>query len=131
MKLGLIGKDISHSLSPKIYSELIKDYFSYDLIDHDSEDSLPTLKQLQEDGYSGINITSPYKKSYLNIASEGKLTLTDTALKLNAINCLKITSDIIYATNTDYIAIETLHSSLEKFEDIILLGNGVMASLFV
>lgn len=123
-KLALIGKGISHSMSPTLYRELISKNIQYDLLDYQNTSDIPSIGKLFEI-YEGINITAPYKEHFL-----GDVILSDGALKLQAINCLAKKGETFFGENTDYLAILdilkryiTKHPALE----IIILGDGVMS----
>ena len=70
MKAAVIGNPIKHSRSPLIHNHWLKKLGidgSYEAIHAENEtDFIRTVKQLKENGYSGFNITIPFKK----IASE-------------------------------------------------------------
>ena len=127
MKLALIGKGIAHSASPSIYKKILGSQIEYDLIDIQDEARLPSLIDLATT-YDGINITSPYKKSYLPHLN----SLSPEAHYLEAVNTIFLKQNHFSGANTDYFAVETL---LKKFKDdypqshILLLGSGVMAKL--
>lgn len=125
-KLALIGKNISHSRSPEMYKKLISPSVDYSLLDYPSESLIPPAAELLQ-SYDGINITSPYKKHFLN-----DVLLTPIARECNAINCLKKENGIIVGENTDYLAIvEILKRLKDEFVelDVILLGDGVMSTV--
>jgi len=119
MRLGLIGKNISHSQSPRIYKELLGPDIIYDLIDVPDLESLPSIHELAK-VYDGLNITAPYKKSYLK-----EVLIEDSVQDLHAINTISF-GDKIKGTNTDYFGVKTILERYQGF-DIILLGNGSMA----
>ena len=121
--LALLGKNISHSLSPELYKEIYNDKkLNYQLIDIQSEASLPSLDVLMEK-LDGLNITSPYKEFYLN-----QVEIDSTEVKsLKAINCIAKHNDRFKATNTDYIALKQLVPQMSKNLNIIILGDGVMS----
>lgn len=124
LKFALIGKNISHSKSKEIYESLLGKNLDYQLIDIERPELLPDLS-LFKNQFRGINITSPYKKSYLN-----QVELTDEAKKVQAINCLYFTAGKIFGTNTDYLGIRDffkVKNSHVKFHCVIL-GDGVMAN---
>ncbi len=126
IKLGLIGKNIQHSLSPAIYKKIFGPGVSYDLLDFQSETDIPPVAEIFQ-SYDGINITSPYKKHFLS-----QVELTENARELGAINCLKKNGDKIIGENTDYLAIvDILKNWLakEKKLNVVLFGDGVMASV--
>jgi shikimate dehydrogenase len=125
-KFGLVGKDISHSRSPEMYRKLISLSIQYDLLDYKSENEIPPASDLLEI-YDGINITSPYKKHFLE-----QVELTPIAFELGAINCLKKKNGKIIGENTDYLAIiDTLKYLQRDYGEIevIILGDGVMAKV--
>lgn len=127
MRLGLIGKNISHSGSPAIYKKLIGPHVKYDLIDIQEIKDLPSLAELAK-SYDGINITAPYKTHYLS-----QVTIEDQAVKtLGAINTLAFTPHGVQATNTDLIAVRSMLTSFKSkhpYLNLIVLGSGVMARL--
>lgn len=125
IKLGLIGKDISHSKSKAVYEEILNTKIDYTLFDYKSEDDLPTLDELFA-LVQGISITAPYKKAYSN-----DVELSGEVADLGIINCIKKEGRKFFATNTDYLAIKDFFNSYENLEDhkIVLLGDGSMATV--
>lgn len=123
LKLGLIGKNIGHSLSPKIYSEILEDQFKYDLLDFKSENDIPDVRDLMEE-YHGINITTPFKKHFISSVS--------VVNNFSAINCLAKKNGSIQGVNTDYLAcvqiLKELHIQ-QKIKKFIILGNGTMSEI--
>ena len=83
MKFALIGKSISHSLSPKMYRDIFQCELDYELLDIQDEKELPSLSRLAS-LYNGVNITSPYKKFY----SDSVIIDSPDVAKLGAINTL-------------------------------------------
>jgi len=127
MKLGLIGKSISHSLSPSIYKNILGPDISYDLLDFNSIIELPSLTDLGKK-YQGLNITSPFKRHYFNDV----IVTEEVVAKLGAINTLRFHEHEVFATNTDYHAVTILMKNyLQRFPNlsVVLLGDGVMSQL--
>lgn len=126
MKLALVGRNISHSLSPKLQKEIWKDELeAYDLIDVSDVSQLPSLDELARN-YDGINITTPYKEAYV---SEVEIK-SDLAIKIGAINTISLKDKT--ATNTDILATEKILRNYLKLNpslEIHLLGAGVMARM--
>lgn len=125
IKLALIGKGIAHSLSPKLYKEFLGPSIQYDLLDIDSLVALPSVDELRSRGYRGINITTPWKEHYAPYA-------ITSAKSWGAVNCLKISSNEVLATNTDASALSVLMPQLEqktKSQCWVVLGDGVMARM--
>lgn len=121
--LGLIGKDISHSKSQKMYEELLGKKINYDLMDYSSSEEIPSLDEIFQK-VQGLSITSPYKNHFLN---QVKL-----AGDFEAINCIRKEGDQYFATNTDALALkEILPKLIAQFSpvEIIVLGDGPMATL--
>jgi shikimate dehydrogenase len=126
INLALIGKDISHSKSAKIYEELLGESINYDLLDCPSENEIPSLNQLSKK-YQGINITSPYKKFFFN-----DVEISNDVKSLGAINCISFESSGPIGTNTDYLALLKI---IENFIDMypkvyfLIFGDGVMSKI--
>lgn len=121
-KLGLLGKNIAHSKSKKMYEEILDTEVDYTLFDFEFPNDIPTLEELFEK-VDGLSITSPYKKHFLE-----NVRMDDKVKNLKAINCIKKFEDRFFATNTDYLAVKELIQTFE-FESIVLLGNGAMANI--
>lgn len=121
MRLALIGKNIQHSKSPEIYKRLIGPHVVYDLIDVSQERDLPELDDLAQI-YDAVNITSPYKKVYLD-----KIEVEESVLDLGCINTISFGNNFI-GTNTDYYGLKIILQQFTEAE-VILLGNGSMAMM--
>lgn len=125
-KFALVGKDISHSRSPEMYRKLISPDVEYDLLDYKTALEIPSASELLSK-YDGINITSPYKKHFLD-----QVELTPNAAEIGAINCLKKKHDKIIGENTDYLAIIDILKDMQKKYgeiEVIILGDGVMSKV--
>lgn len=128
MKLALIGKNISHSQSEKIYKRFYKN-LTYTLIDIDSEEELPSLENLFNE-FDGVSITSPYKENYFD-----NVETLDDLEELKIINTIKQTPSGYLGTLTDLNAFEEIFT--ESFKDkvekkhlpIYILGDGNMAKM--
>ena len=125
MKLALIGYPIDHSLSPALYKEFLKDKLeSYDLLSYQNPRDLPHVRELAKK-YDGINITTPYKKHFLNQVE----IPSELVRELGAINTISFTESGVLATNTDALAVEDiLKNYLAQFSrlHLLILGKGVM-----
>lgn len=128
MKLALLGRSISHSLSPSLYRELLGDKLErYDLLDCATSAEIPDLKTLAE-SYDGLSITSPYKEHFFSEV----IIQSPLVKELAAINTLSFRKSGIFGTNTDVIAVEQILTQWkEKYGELslVLLGDGVMARL--
>lgn len=126
-KLGLLGSNISHSKSQQMYEKILGEPVDYTLLDYQSEESIPFLESLFGEGYLGLSITYPFKKTFLN-----KVFIQDERVRrLNAINCLKKEKDKVLATNTDFLAAQRLLKNFSPEEyNFLVLGAGNMAGVF-
>lgn len=115
---GLIGKNISHSLSPDVHRML--GTINYELLEiRDKEDLTDVLK---DERYSGFNVTSPYKKSIIKYLDE----VTKEALSVNAVNTITRTEDgRLIGDNTDiYGFMKLAEVASPSGKDILILGSG-------
>ena len=133
IKAAVIGNPIKHSRSPLIHKHWLNKIGidgSYEAINAENErDFVGLVKKLKEDGYSGFNITIPFK----NVASEIVDKTINNELSLYnkeapAINTIKIEDDKLVGYNTDYFGFSSILQqkieSLEKIRNIIILGAG-------
>lgn len=121
-KYALIGHPLGHSMSPLIHYKLFG--FSgckecvYELADIAPEelgDRLDYLKDLE-----GFNITIPHKTSVIPLLDE----LAGSALRYNAVNCVKNDGGRLIGYNTDC---DGFLKSVENFPlggEVLLLGCG-------
>ncbi|MBN2557362.1 MAG: shikimate dehydrogenase [Clostridia bacterium] len=102
MKLALIGKKLSHSYSQEIHEiffELTGIEGSYRLLEVSGPEKLEdALLNLEESGFSGTNITIPYKIDVLSHA----VYRSPEVIRLNAANTIAFTKSGRKAYNTDY-----------------------------
>ena len=129
ISLGLLGKDIRHSRSKEMYQKILNQMVDYHLFDFSHENNIPSLDHLMQK-VSGLSITSPYKKVFLNVVK-----MQPEIADLEAINCIKKVGNDFYATNTDYLALNQLIDEvLERFDlmdEIFILGDGAMGKVMV
>ena len=130
---GLIGKKLSHSFSKRYFKEkftkegIINSY--YELYELQRIDELKGLLD-QNDNLRGLNVTIPYKKEVIPFLDK----LDDTALKIGAVNTIKVIEEngsrSLVGYNTDYLG---FRESLEIWLDgerprALVLGTGGAAS---
>ncbi|HCT94075.1 MAG: hypothetical protein A2X19_08235 [Bacteroidetes bacterium GWE2_39_28] len=100
-KFALIGKNVSKSLSPALFSAAYPNSDqTYGLIE--SDDAAKALDIFLSHGYKGANITSPYKESFMDFSDfhdeiSQKIGVTNLILNSNG----KLTS-----YNTDYYGVK-------------------------
>ncbi|NRP56806.1 MULTISPECIES: shikimate dehydrogenase [unclassified Marinobacterium] len=104
LKLGLIGNSISQSRAPFLHKMLGDIYgfdVSYDLKDpgqSDKEAFKTMLQSLRNDGFTGCNVTFPFKSIAVEFVDE-----PDEAVReVGATNTLYLANGAVKATNTDY-----------------------------
>lgn len=103
-KLGLIGQNINASRSPALHrmlGELNNLPVTYELqipADSSAEAFSKKLDEMLSEGFTGTNVTFPYKQ----IAIERADVVNDAVRKTGASNTLRIEDGKIYAYNTDY-----------------------------
>lgn len=121
-KYALIGHPLGHSMSPLIHYKLFGlsgcDECVYELTDiapEELEDRLGYLKSLE-----GFNITIPHKTAVIPLLDG----LADSALRYNAVNCVKNDGGRLIGFNTDC---DGFLKSVEDFPlggEVLLLGCG-------
>ncbi len=125
LKLGLIGKDISHSKSQQMYQDLLGREIDYSLFDYNNENEIPSLDELFKQ-VEGISITAPYKKFFTD-----KVSIVSEISELGIINCIRKSKGIYEATNTDFLVVDNFFKTSKLLDDrkVVLLGNGSMAEI--
>lgn len=123
MKWGLIGKSLQHSFSPEYFKkkfELLGLADSYDLLE--LADLLSVKESITALGWSGFNVTIPYKEDIIPYLDK----ITDTARAIGAVNCVKIENGKWIGTNTDAEGFEkSILPFLENhYPRALILGTG-------
>ena len=105
--VGLIGRGIGASGSPAIHRAEARELgiaLSYDIVDFDAR-GLPdarlgeTVRSLAASGWTGCNVTHPFKQQVLAICDE----TSAEAEALGAVNTLTFRDGRIFGENTDWI----------------------------
>jgi len=127
MRLGLLGRTLAHTLSPQIHARILYytgrqgDYGVYEK----TPDELPEfLLSLGRDGFTGINVTIPYKTDAIRYLDE----LAPEARSINAVNTIHISDGKLIGYNTDYFGfgymLEKARISVEGKAACILGAGG-------
>lgn len=126
LKMALLGRNIQHSYSPKIYSELLEQEFQYHLLDYGHERSIPELVSLLKE-FPHLSVTAPYKKFCFEKAEE----LTQSARSAQSVNALKMRDGVVVGTNTDVLAFSDLFHEYSQHQDFdyLILGDGAMSTM--
>ncbi len=123
-KYFLIGKNISYSLSPRIYKEMDYDYKIKDL----NKDELAAFMEAKD--FKGINVTIPYKKDVIKYLNE----IDETAKAVGAVNTIVNKKGVLYGYNTDVFGLTALIKKSEvdfKDKTVLVLGSGGAAKTAV
>jgi len=148
-KAAVIGNPIEHSRSPLIHNHWLKKYNiegSYEAIKaEDEKDFENVVDRLIEEGYSGFNVTVPFKEIAHKIADERVNIMKGYHTSLKAANTISIENKKLIAYNTDYHGFKSgfdyvqsikalegppydisLHHQVSKgtIKDIVILGAG-------
>jgi len=139
LQLGLLGRDIQHSLSPHLQHlnaeclGISVQYHLFDLKCHEAEQLLVRHRNSESDQYGsthpdlndldGLNITTPYKELAFRMADK----LSGEAQALKAVNTLTLRDGVISAHNTDPEGVIALLKGLNLADlchRVILIGTG-------
>ena len=137
-KFAVIGNPINHSLSPQIHSEFARQHsidLTYEKILADDDINFTsTIENLVSKGYSGVNVTLPFKGRAAKIST----TRTSDVDLTGSANTLCFDKNSIAAHTTDGIGL--VNDLIEKIgsisnSSILMLGaggaaNGVIPSIF-
>ncbi len=126
---GVVGRPISHSLSPRLHNIWIRAAglnAVYMALEPQEANFSALLNGLRGSGISGLNVTSPFKTEALRLADRR----TDRAARCGAANLLVFSADgRISADNTDgdglAYALKNQAPNLQIHQtDVLILGAG-------
>lgn len=120
MKLGLFGRPVGHSLSPKLFEILglmLRRPIEYTAVEIKDGQLAAAIKEARNNGWRGVNITIPFKIEAHKLA----VTLTPQAKTLGVVNVFKF-GDSLTGHNTDA---EGLMDAL-KFAGVIMSGKDAL-----
>lgn len=128
--VGLLGRGIALSRTPKLHMTeglalgIPYEYRLHDLQDDVGDDDLAALLQrLEAEGYTGINVTFPYKRQIISHLD----SLSDEAVGVGAVNTVLFRDGRRQGHNTDYWGFaESLRRGLPdaRRDCVLLLGAG-------
>ena len=132
---GIIGRPLSHSLSPLLHNFWFKKYkikATYSLIETEEDQIVEVIKKIRKKELQGINVTTPYKQAiipYLDLViNDAKETCSVNTIYLNSDN--KITGENTDVFGFDISFIERLKNKDLSKKNILILGaGGVVPSL--
>ena len=124
-KYGIIGKPLSHSLSPLLHNFWFKKYnikASYSLLEIEADQIEVVLNKIKKRELKGINVTTPYKQAVIPFLD---LVINDSK-KTSSVNTIYLNSENkIVGENTDVYGFDC--SFIKKLED----KNLVEKSFFI
>ncbi len=118
IKAGVIGNPVKDSLSPKIHNFFLEKYAisgSYQTIEINDDDFDNAIKNLIEQGFSGFNVTIPFKEKIFSKCD----FLSEEAKIIKAVNTVVIDKNKkLHGYNSD--AKGFIENIYNKFPDIVL-----------
>jgi shikimate dehydrogenase len=119
---GLIGRNISYSFSQKYFTEKFKaaglncEYRNFDIAD------ISQFPDVIKNDVVGLNVTIPYKEKIISFLDD----LSDEALKIGAVNTIKIRHGKLIGFNTDWMGFCNSIKPLLKahHRKALILGTG-------
>lgn len=123
--LGVIGNPVQHSMSPLIHGAWLKENAivgQYNLTEVENQGNLEQeFLSLQEKGYTGINVTLPYKFEMFTIAQKHGFEFSYEALEVGAVNTINFKKK--QALNTDVYGIRQM-VKIKEDSQILVIGAG-------
>ncbi len=127
MKQGLVGQTLSHSYSKiihNIFYKITNKVGNYNLYEIKKPEQLEGFfNECKINGVNNINVTIPYKKDVMKYMDH----ISESAMKIDAINTIDIKDNKLYGYNTDYYGfIKTLEKEdiIVKDTKWVILGSG-------
>ncbi|MDD3169301.1 MAG: shikimate dehydrogenase, partial [Eubacteriales bacterium] len=126
MKLGLVGEKLSHSLSPQIHEEIMKQKGIsgvYEILEFPKETFAQDFIALKNSGFRGVNITIPYKESVIPLLDR----VSQQAKYIGAVNTVLFESGQAKGFNTDYdgfLSMLIFNNIAVKGKGAVILGSG-------
>ncbi len=133
IKLGLIGEKLSHSQSPQIHDEIMKQRgFDgiYEILELPKETFPQDFNALKNSDFRGVNVTIPYKESVIPYLDD----ISEHAKYIGAVNTILFQNGRAKGFNTDYDGFLSLlnHNNITvKRKGAVILGSGGVAKAVV
>jgi len=123
-KYGIIGKPLSHSLSPALHNFWFKKYnikANYSLIEVEENKIGNIINKIKEKELQGINVTVPYKQAVIPFLD---LIIND-AKETSSVNTIYLNNENkIVGENTDVYGFEC--SFINKLKDKDVIGKKIL-----
>ena len=136
-KFGIIGKPLSHSLSPILHNFWFQKYkisANYSLIEIELDEIEGVIKKIRNNELQGINVTVPYKQAvipYLDL-------IIDDAKKTSSVNTINLNEEgKVVGNNTDVYGLQRgftdklNNQNLTQNKVLILGAGGVTPSVIL
>ena len=130
IRAGLAGFPVSHSLSPRLFAAAASQCgidCTYELLPCDEDSFSGCLASCSEQGFQGINVTTPHKERAYECAD---MYSEEARLTGNA-NLLQFSDEGILAANTDVggfsRALTEIHGFDPSGKQAVILGSGSVA----
>jgi len=134
-KFGIIGKPISHSLSPALHNLWFKKYnifANYSLIEIEPQEIEGIIKKIRNGELQGINVTVPYKQAVIPfldlIIDDAKETLSVNTISLNKEGKIVGNNTDVYGFEQSFVN-KLSNQNLEKNRVLVLGAGGVTPSI--
>lgn len=132
---ALIGSPVEHSVSPKLFNLYASEHnleYAHSKFDVSEENFERVIKALPAFGFSGVNITLPYKTDVITYLDD----ITPEAKNIGAVNTIKVEKGQLIGCNTDaYGAIKAIEKAFQKEitnqHTAIVMGTGGAARAIV
>ena len=126
LRLGLIGKKLSHSFSPAYFQKkfdtagIHAEYKAYELAE-----VTEFLSLFSEQGLDGLNVTMPYKEAVMPYLDK----IDSKAAAIGAVNTINLEAGLLVGYNTDVVGFEQsvsswLNINQESDFQALILGSG-------
>ena len=134
-KFGIIGKPLSHSLSPLLHNFWFKKYNvsgHYSLIEIEPHEIEEAIKKIRNNELLGVNVTVPYKQAVIPFLD----LIIDDAKETSSVNTISKNKDgKVVGNNTDVYGLEQgfinklNNQNLDQNKVLILGAGGVAPSV--
>lgn len=123
---GLLGQRLSHSLSPEIHNEILRNleaegaYKLFEVEEKDLENFTIGLKVLK---IKGSNVTIPYKEKIMKYLDH----ISEEAERIGAVNTIALVDGELHGYNSDYYGFGymlKIHNIELKDKIAVILGSG-------
>lgn len=128
MKLGVIGAKLGHTASPAIHEKFFRimgmeGQHEYGVLEMDRNNIKSELQRLRDEGYTGANVTIPYKLDVMPFLTD----ISREARTIGAVNTIHFTDEGAFGYNTDYggFGRSLVHAGITVTgKKCIVLGSG-------